>query len=141
MAKKTPEEKAAAREKQNKNLKPARTKSEARERGKKGGVKSGEARRKKRDVQQIAKDLLDGLYDVGLPNKLSGREALMYKQLVRSIKDGNLESAKFVLNTAGEGTPDKLDVTSNGKTITPEPLIIEVIDSRDKVKKDEATND
>jgi len=41
------------------NLKPVRTKDEARKRGANGGKKSGEARRRKRDVKQSISLLLD----------------------------------------------------------------------------------
>ncbi len=42
-----------------KNLKPVRTKSEARERGKKGGEASGKSRREKRTIQNILNTFLD----------------------------------------------------------------------------------
>lgn len=42
-----------------KNLKPIRTKSEAREKGKNGGIASGIARREKKTVQKILSDYLD----------------------------------------------------------------------------------
>lgn len=41
------------------NLKPVRTKSEARERGRIGGIKSGEARREKKLLQDAANDSLN----------------------------------------------------------------------------------
>lgn len=41
------------------NLKPVRTKSEASKRGKKGGVASGESRRKKRDAKETCLLFLD----------------------------------------------------------------------------------
>ena len=41
-----------------KNLKPIRTKSEAREKGKKGGKKSGEVRREKKTFKDLAKTIL-----------------------------------------------------------------------------------
>ena len=41
------------------NLKPVRSKEEARERGRAGGIASGKARREKRDRKQMASDLLD----------------------------------------------------------------------------------
>lgn len=41
-----------------KNLKPIRTKSEAREKGKNGGKKSGEARREKKAFKDLAKTIL-----------------------------------------------------------------------------------
>ena len=42
-----------------KNLKPVRTKSEARERGKKGGLASGKKRREKKTVSELVQIALD----------------------------------------------------------------------------------
>lgn len=52
----------------NENLRPVRTKSEARERGRVGGIKSGEARRKQKSLKAIA-DMLGGLEIKGEKNK------------------------------------------------------------------------
>ena len=41
-----------------KNLKPIRTKSEAREKGKKGGVMSGQSRRRQKTYREMAKAML-----------------------------------------------------------------------------------
>ena len=41
------------------NLKPVRTKKEARERGKRGGIKSGEARRKRKTLKEELLTLLE----------------------------------------------------------------------------------
>lgn len=46
-----------------KNLKPVRTKSEARERGKKGGKASGESRRKKKTYRELTQAMLSAKVD------------------------------------------------------------------------------
>lgn len=43
-----------------KNLKPVTSESEAREKGRKGGIASGKKRRENRTIQQILKTVLDG---------------------------------------------------------------------------------
>ena len=55
------------------NLKPARTKSEARERGRKGGIASGIARREKKTFRATLEALLDRKLD---GSSLTGREAV-----------------------------------------------------------------
>lgn len=58
--------------KQDDNLKPARTKSEARERGKNGGKASGEARRRKKALKEEFEILLSmPLADKALQDNLS----------------------------------------------------------------------
>lgn len=44
--------------KQDDNLKPARTKSEARERGKNGGIASGKSRREKKALRETMEEML-----------------------------------------------------------------------------------
>ena len=44
------------------NLKPVRTKSEARERGKKGGIASGKSRRKKAEMRKVARETMDNYF-------------------------------------------------------------------------------
>ena len=52
------------------NLKPVRTKKEAKKRGAAGGKKSGETRRKKRDVQQAIKWMFEAPAVIPLDNTL-----------------------------------------------------------------------
>ncbi len=97
-----------------KNLIPInkRTKSEQREYQKKGGQKSGEVRRQRKAM----KDTMKMLLDLKLPEsdgkeklKLMGIEedelniqtAILTGQVQKAL-DGNIESAKFVRDTAGE---------------------------------------
>lgn len=93
------------------NLKPVRTKEEARERGRAGGIKSGAARRKKRDMKSALKLLLDQPVEHGnIVAFLQGfgleEEELTYNMaiaaaMVRSAIDGNVSAAQFVRDSAG----------------------------------------
>lgn len=53
------------------NLQPVRTKEEAKKRGRNGGIKSGEARRKKRDAKNAMNILLDLAAKGNLDSNLS----------------------------------------------------------------------
>lgn len=73
------------------HLKPVRTEQEAKIKGRKGGIKSGEARRKKKFMSQIYADFLAKEHEVvmrdGKTKKLSGQTLLnsvMSKVLARS---------------------------------------------------------
>ena len=48
---------------------------------------------------------------------------------------------RYLLSTLGrkEGLGEAIDVTSGGERITPEPIMIEVIDNRMQVAKEEGT--
>lgn len=62
------------------NLKPIQSVEEAREKGRKGGIKSGEVRRKKKMMSQIYSEFLEKKHDVvgknGQKKRLSGNELL-----------------------------------------------------------------
>ena len=112
------------------NLNPCRSKSEARERGAAGGVKSGEARRRKRAMREVLDDLLqmplkrgklknvECLSDlmgpngkINLPNGkinlLNGKinvtveQAVLLGQVVLAMQ-GNTKAATFLRDTAGQ---------------------------------------
>ena len=101
------------------NLKPVRTKEEARERGKSGGIKSGEARRKKRDMKAAAKLLLDmpvampnieaqmkqfGLDDEDLTNQMA-----VLVGVFKEAMSGNIRAAEFLRDTAGQNQASNRD--------------------------------
>lgn len=95
------------------NLKPVRTKEEAKERGRNGGIASGEARRKKRSMKQAAKILLDmpvaltsvsdqmqEMFGIG-EEDLTNQMAVMVAALKEAL-NGNMRAAEFLRDTAGE---------------------------------------
>lgn len=74
------------------NLKPVRTKDEARERGKKGGVASGKARRERKMLKD---ELLALLSDGDTQEK-------MCLALIRQAQRGNIRAFEVVRDTVGE---------------------------------------
>lgn len=102
------------------NLSPVRTKEEAKKRGQKGGIKSGEARRKKRDMQQAAKMLLNMdispkqdtikrlMESFGIPkDEFSYQMGIMVAMLMQA-SNGNVKAATFLRDTAGDNPMLKL---------------------------------
>lgn len=92
------------------NLKPVRTKKEARERGKNGGIKSGEARR----VKKTMKEMLEILLEKQIENSRTGeqvsyREAILTSCIKKAIK-GDVKAAQFIRDTAGEAPVTKTEV-------------------------------
>ncbi len=97
-----------------KNLIPfnKQTESEQRENAKKGGKKSGEVRRKKKAMKETMKMLLnlnlpesegkEKLKEIGIEDEdLTIQTAILTNQVEKAL-NGNLDSAKFVRDTAGE---------------------------------------
>ena len=102
------------------NLKPVRTKKEARELGKKGGIASGKARKEKATMRKVLEEMLEEI-----PKK-NNEDKLTYKQLatlglIKGAVFGNNANYKTILETIGEiqessSTPTlKIEVTDNSK--------------------------
>ncbi len=95
-----------------KNLKPVRTKEEARERGRKGGIASGEARRRKRTMKNAAKFLLDmpvasdniseTMKKMGFEEEDLTNQMAVLVSVFRKAMEGNVKAAEFLRDTAGQ---------------------------------------
>ena len=85
------------------NLIPIRTEEEAREKGRKGGIASGESRRKRKTLKE---ELLLMLED---PEIQKGVTAA----LMRNALDGDNKAFEIIRDTIGEKPKDILDINSN----------------------------
>lgn len=93
----------------NENLKPVRTKSEARERGRNGGKKSGEIRRRNANFRRTLNMLLTSEIDsgeyspileaLGVDNTL---ESAMLMSMIKAALEGDVKAAYFVAQYAGQ---------------------------------------
>lgn len=89
------------------NLIPFRSEEEAREKGRKGGVASGEARRQKKAVAEYLKLMMDSDAPEAVADNLQAKikglqgeditltAAMAYKQIEKAIK-GDIEAAKWI---------------------------------------------
>lgn len=82
---------------------------EAAKNGSKGGVASGEARRRKRDLRLAFEMLLEKEYKDQTGNLISGAEALAAKQFEKALK-GDSKAFEVVRDTAGQKPIEKLEV-------------------------------
>lgn len=96
-----------------KNLKPIRTESEAREKGRNGGIASGKARREKKTIQKILSELLDGhikdspqfaklASKMGIESDKSVKDIFTMVCLLNSVKSGNLGDLERLSKLLGE---------------------------------------
>lgn len=83
------------------NLKPIQSTKEARERGRNGGIKSGEVRRKKRDMKAELLLILDIPIKDKKGHKVPPRRAISLTLLKRAL-DGDLKAIKLILEIIGE---------------------------------------
>ena len=103
----------------NENLKPVRTKSEARKRGANGGIKSGEARRARKTMREV----LDYLLEKEITNKNGEKavtiEAICVAQIAQALK-GNTKAFKEIRDTIGEMPVQEI------RNVTPPTIIDDV---------------
>lgn len=92
------------------NLKPVRSKSEARERGKKGGKKSAESRREKKLLRECLEALLEREMAGDDGEKVTGAEAMAVTAF-RMALDGDLGAWTLVRDTVGQKPVDKVMVS------------------------------
>ena len=100
------------------NLKPIKSKEEAKKRGSNGGKKSGEVRRRKRDAREAAKLILDLPCSDAMKKNLkamsvdeadfSNRVALFARAYVLAI-GGDVNAMKFIIETSGETPKQQLE--------------------------------
>lgn len=82
------------------NLQPVRTKEEARKRGRNGGIKSGEARRKRKTLRE---ELLALLGTEDYQKKIS-------LAMLQEAKAGNTKAFEVIRDTIGEKPKDKVEI-------------------------------
>lgn len=112
------------------NLKPFKagdiSSEEAKKRGSKGGIKSGEVRRAKKTM----KEMLDYLLEKEIANKKTGetvtyREAILTSAIAKALK-GDIRASQFIRDTAGEAPITKTEVTGkNGMPLVQKVFVSE----------------
>ena len=93
------------------NLTHALTTSEQRA----GGIASGKARREKKRLREIAQMILDEDYTQDGHTMTAG-EAMMRVQFRKALREGDLKSAEFIRDTAGQRPAQGVDI--NGTIAT-----------------------
>ena len=86
-----------------------RTTEEQREIARQGGIASGEARRRKRDLRLAAQALLEQNFTDKKGLTKSGAEALILKQFEKAMK-GDTRAFECVRDTAGQKPIEKVQV-------------------------------
>lgn len=101
----------------NENLKPVRTKSEARERGRNGGIKSGESRRRTAALRDTMNKLLtmkvevDGLSDVLRADGCeSTYEEVITMAMIQQAMLGDVKAYKAIMQVVGQTSKSDADL-------------------------------
>lgn len=93
------------------------TPEEARENGRKGGIASGEARRRKKTMRELIEQLMPmEVDDKRLHNKLTklgldpSHELAIVLAAIKKAECGDIEAARFIRDTKGEKPTDALNL-------------------------------
>lgn len=100
------------------NLRPNEYKLTVEEQ-KKGGIASGEARRRKRDIRLAMEALLEKQYKGKGGEMLSGAEAIAIKQMEKALK-GDAKAFELVRDTSGQKPVEKIMVAEVDKDVIDE---------------------
>ena len=110
------------------NLKAPRTTEEARERGKKGGIASGKARREKKMMSRILADFLQKKHKIKLEDGSTAEidtPALLTKAMVKVLSRGDSSSVQLIkaITDILEGTRHMHEITgAEGTPLIPSQL-------------------
>lgn len=114
-----------------KNLK--RPTEELRQRALNGSKKSAEVRAAYKSVKEVLMDLSTQIHTNAKGQKAQGFE-IIGRKLFSMAQQGNGRALELYLKLCGELTTN-VDVTTNGKDIAKEPLVVKVLTSGDPIKK------
>ena len=87
------------------DLKPVQSKEEAKERGRKGGIASGKARREKK----LLKDTLMALLELKDKKGVSGQDNICIA-LYKRATNGDTKAFEIIRDTVGQGVQQKVQV-------------------------------
>lgn len=103
------------------NLQPVRTEKEAREKGTKGGIKSGEARRAKKNMRETVQALLTAgckipqikakMQELGIEEGDQTNQMAMTIAMFGEAMKGNVQAFNSLRDTAGEKPATKAEIT------------------------------
>jgi len=101
-----------------KNLRPCEYKL-SQEEAKKGGIASGEARRRKKDLRQALEMLLEKEYKNGKGETITGTEAITAKLFEQAMK-GNIKAFETLRDTVGQKPVEKIMVAEVEQSVIDE---------------------
>lgn len=106
-----------------KNLKPPQSTSEARERGKKGGIASGKARLAKKTAREYAIAALEGVTKDKEGKSIRIKDVMIQKLIAKAVSEADLNAIKYIVDLIGESPSQKIEVTGkDGKDLLQKDL-------------------
>ncbi len=109
------------------NLKPPRSTEEARERGRIGGINSGKARRKKRDMKNavnmilempvVQDSVINGMSQLGVEEEDLTNQMAIIVSVWKKAMEGDIKAAEFLRDTSGQKPAEKVMLAEDDSSI------------------------
>lgn len=94
-----------------KNMRPVRSKEEAKKKGRNGGIKSGQVRAAKKSLREHMQALLDSTIKDKSGKELTGAEAMAIRAFQSALK-GDWKAWELTRDTSGNKCVDKVIMAS-----------------------------
>lgn len=101
------------------NLIPVKSAAEAREKGKKGGIASGKARRLKKTIRETLEMMLAGQ----MPDGATRRDAIVVALLEKALS-GDVRAFEAIRDSIGEKPTEKMNVSTAGGVAFPTSILL-----------------
>lgn len=98
---------------------PIRSAREAREKGQKGGIASGEARRKKKTIRETLEMMLSGQ----MPDGSTRRDAIVVALMEKALS-GDVRAFEAIRDSVGEKPTEKMNVSTAGSVVFPTSILL-----------------
>lgn len=98
---------------------PIRSAEEAREKGKKGGIASGEARRKKKTIRETLEMMLAGK----LPDGATRQDAIVVALMEKALS-GDVRAFETIRDSIGEKPSEKMNIATEGGVVFPTSIVL-----------------
>ena len=112
------------------NLRPIQSVDEAREKGRKGGVASGKARREKRMFRDILEELLEKQIEDKKTGEMVTRKEAITTMLIANALKGNINAWREIRDSIGEKPVEEHHITG----VVPTEMSVEgILNLRDVI--------
>ena len=101
------------------DLKPVRSEDEAKEKGRKGGIASGEARRRKKTIRETLEMMLAGQ----MPDGATRRDAIVVALMEKALS-GDVRAFEAIRDSVGEKPTEKMNVSTAGGVVFPTSILL-----------------
>ena len=96
------------------------TSEQAREYGRRGGIKTAENRMRRKSLKEALEILLEKEYETEKGKKMTGIDLISLKQIEKAIKSGDTKAFEVIRDTIGQKPVERVEISDIDKGIADE---------------------